>query len=151
MSQVAELAAPPVVRGRWRPGAPGSPGSPGSVPTGETAEEADSAAQQAAGSALAAIDEDQVQLDWIKPAENGRDIVMRLFETAGAPASVTLRTAFPLEAVERTNLLEDAAPDLPSDQAAPPAGDPRTVTVRVGPFEIVTLRLIPRNLSPRPD
>ena len=148
MSQVAELAAPPVVRARWRSGAPGSPGS---ASAGETAEEEGPAVGPAVGTALAAIDEDQVQLDWIKPAEDGRGIVVRLFETAGAPASVTLRTAFSLDAVERTNLLEDAAADLPSDQAAPHAGDPRAVTVRLGPFEIVTLRLIPRNRSSRRD
>ncbi|MFW5728068.1 MAG: glycoside hydrolase family 38 C-terminal domain-containing protein, partial [Spirochaetota bacterium] len=152
LREAAELTTPPVIRQGWT----GSESFPPDVNSPEARSAASPPGGAGAGNAtrrtgetgmptrdessLVSVDEEQVQLDWIKPAEDGRGIIVRLFETEGAPAVATLRTAFPLEAVERTNLLED-----------PVAEPAQTGPLQLGPFEIATLRLVPRSSRDRWD
>ncbi|MCB0077707.1 MAG: alpha-mannosidase [Anaerolineales bacterium] len=82
-------------------------------------------------------DAPNVVIETVKQAEDGRGLVVRLFESQRQRGTVTLHSAFPLAAVARTNLLEDAGEALA-------LADQTCVTLPLRPFEIVTLRLVGR-------
>ena len=83
---------------------------------------------------LVAADRDSVVIETIKTAEDGRGIIVRLYESLRQRGPVTLRTAFPLSAAWRTNLLEENQSEL--------AIADNSVRLDLRPFQIVTLRLI---------
>jgi alpha-mannosidase len=76
-----------------------------------------------------------IVIETIKRAEDGRGIIVRLYESQRWRGPVTLTAGFPLQQVWQTNLLED-------DQTAL-APDGNSVSLFVRPYQIVTLRLIP--------
>jgi alpha-mannosidase len=88
----------------------------------------------AAGPFISA-DRDNVVIETIKPAEDGRGVIVRLYESQRQRGPVTLRAAFPLAAAWQTNLLEEPQAELPVDG--------HTVQFTLRPFQIMTLRLLP--------
>jgi alpha-mannosidase len=84
---------------------------------------------------LLSVDRPNVVIETVKRAEDGRGVIVRLYESQRQRGPVTLTAGFELGAAWRTNLLEE-------NQAALVAADNR-VTLFVRPFEIATLRLLP--------
>ena len=75
-----------------------------------------------------------VEVDAVKGADDGSgDLIVRLHEAVGDRASVELRTAGAIGRGWRCSLLEDREEELPVAGGA--------VSVRLRPFELVTLRL----------
>ncbi len=74
-----------------------------------------------------------VIIETIKKAEDGRGLIVRLYESQRHRGPVTLRTAFKLRRVWMTNLLEDNQENLEHDG--------NKIQIAIKPFEIVTLRL----------
>jgi alpha-mannosidase len=82
-----------------------------------------------------ATDRPNVIIETIKQAEDGRGLIVRLYESQRQRGPVTLTAAFDLAEAWRTNLLED------NETAYTVEG--KQVTFPVKPYEIVTLRLVP--------
>jgi len=78
----------------------------------------------------------------VKYAEDrGGDVVVRLYEALGGHATATVGFGFPVSSARTVDLLED---DLPAGPLAPElssVGD--CLSIRLRPFQIVTLRLTP--------
>jgi alpha-mannosidase len=88
------------------------------------------------------IDHPGVELSCVKRADrvggdNGSDLIVRLWESCGDRSVVTVRTRDTLRHAERCNALEEPL-ENPDDDLEMADG---TVTVRLNPFELVTLRL----------
>ena len=66
------------------------------------------------------------------------DVIVRLYEAHGGRVRTPLTTSFPLSSVEPNDLLERPIPDVD-----PFVLDGQTIDLRLGPFEIATLRLRP--------
>jgi alpha-mannosidase len=77
-----------------------------------------------------------IVIETIKRAEDGNGIIVRLYESQRRRGPVTLTTSFPLREVWHTNLLEE------NDVALAVTG--QQVTFDMRPYEIVTLRLLPK-------
>ena len=75
----------------------------------------------------------ELALGSLKMAEEGRGMMLRLYEPHGARGGCTLRFAHRPESVERTNLLEEPGEPLEVVEG--------TVRLAVRPFEVVTLRV----------
>src|SRR5918994_3049866 len=71
----------------------------------------------------------------LKRAEDGRGVILRLYEPHGKRGSATLRFAFGTDSVERVNLLEE-----PEGAVETREGE---VRLDVRPFEVLTLRVLP--------
>lgn len=84
-------------------------------------------------SALLTVDQPNIVIETVKVAEEGDDLIVRLYECQRRRGPVTLRTGFSLTAAWRTNLLEEKAEALSCTK--------QSVTFSVHPYEIVTLRL----------
>jgi alpha-mannosidase len=84
---------------------------------------------------LIAVDRPNVAIETVKQAEDGRGVIVRLYECQRRRGPLTLTAGFALAAAQRTDLLEQPQEDL--------AVDGRRVRLAVRPYEIVTLRLIP--------
>jgi alpha-mannosidase len=84
---------------------------------------------------LVAVGVPNVIIETVKQAENGRGLVVRLYENERSRGSATLRTGFPLASAYRCNLLEEDETPLAVTQNA--------VHFSVKPYQIVTLRLVP--------
>ena len=72
-------------------------------------------------------------IDTVKRAEDGDDLIVRLYEAHGGRGVARLRVGLPFAEAWFTNLLEDrlAAADVDGDE----------VVIPFRPFEIVTLAL----------
>jgi alpha-mannosidase len=75
----------------------------------------------------------EVALGSLKLAEEGDSVILRLYEPHGARGESTLRFGRPIERAERVNLLEEAEGPVEVHGGA--------VSLRVRPFEVVTLRV----------
>lgn len=84
--------------------------------------------------ALISTSSSNIIIETIKRAEDGNGIIVRLYESQRKRGNVILTTSFPLERVEKVNLLEEVQQILDS------AGNQVMIFVR--PFEIMTLRLV---------
>jgi alpha-mannosidase len=73
----------------------------------------------------------ELALGALKPAEDGRGEILRLYEPHGARGECTLRFAYPVESVQRTNLLEEPEGPVEVRDGA--------VRLEVRPFGVVTL------------
>ncbi|WP_166351437.1 alpha-mannosidase [Phytoactinopolyspora limicola] len=88
---------------------------------------------------LVTVDNDAVVVEAVKLADDGTgDVVVRLYESRGGRATAVLTAGFPLASAVTTDLLE-----RPDDDGAL-AVDDDAVTLRMRPFQIVTLRLTRR-------
>jgi alpha-mannosidase len=76
----------------------------------------------------------KLALGSLKTAEDGRAVVLRLYEPHGARGVATLRFVDGIERIERVNLLEE-----PEGEPVEVEGD--TVRLQVRPFEVLTLRV----------
>ncbi|MCH0539158.1 alpha-mannosidase [Streptomyces sp. MUM 203J] len=87
---------------------------------------------------LVSVDDDALVVEAVKLAEDGSgDVVVRIYEAAGARTSGTLTTGFPLAEAIETDLLERPLPDA---SGHPVTGGGR-VDLTLRPFQILTLRL----------
>jgi alpha-mannosidase len=85
---------------------------------------------------LVTVDQDAVVVTAVKLADDGSgDVVVRFHEAHGGRAAATLALGFEAASVSVTDLLE-----RPLSDAAEPARDGDRVSVRLRPFELVTLR-----------
>ena len=91
-----------------------------------------------AGSSLSlfSLDAPNAAIETVKAAEDGRGLIVRLYEFQRMRGEVALKCAFPLAAAWRANLLEEDQEPLPVD------GD--TLRFQLRPYQILTLRLQPR-------
>jgi alpha-mannosidase len=85
-------------------------------------------------SSLVAVDAPNIVIETVKRAEDGRGIIVRIYECRRRRGEVTLTAGFPLAAAWRTNLIEENQSELAR------AGN--QVRLMVKPYEIVTLRLV---------
>ncbi len=79
-------------------------------------------------------DAQNIIIETVKRAEDGDGCIIRFYESQRRRGEVTIITAFPLERVEKVNLLEESQGELA------PVGS--QVSLFVKPYEIVSLRLI---------
>ena len=86
-----------------------------------------------------ALDGLPLALGSLKRAEDGDGLILRLHEPHGNRGRATLRFPIPLERIERVNLLEE-----PTDGDVGPGGWEDAVDLDVRPFEVVSLRIVPR-------
>ena len=87
----------------------------------------------AAESGLVSAEGVEVALGSLKMAEEGDDVILRLYEPHGARGECKLRFAHGVESAERVNLLEETEGPIEVLDG--------TVRLEVRPFEVVTLRL----------
>ncbi|MEV0095019.1 glycoside hydrolase family 38 C-terminal domain-containing protein [Streptomyces sp. NPDC050738] len=97
--------------------------------------------RRVAGSAevppLAVADNEAVAISAVKLADDSSgDVVVRLYETGGGRATTRLALGFPADAVTATDLLE-----RPLEEAPAYAVEDGGITVRLRPFQLLTLRL----------
>ncbi|MFJ9870665.1 alpha-mannosidase [Streptomyces sp. NPDC101165] len=86
---------------------------------------------------LVTVDDEAVVITAVKLADDGTgDVVIRFHEAHGARARATLTAAFPFTDLTVTDLLE-----RPGGEGEPPVRDGDRITVRLRPFELMTLRL----------
>ncbi|MGW5329013.1 alpha-mannosidase [Streptomyces sp. NPDC004014] len=89
---------------------------------------------------LVAVDDDAVVVTAVKLADDGSgDVVVRFHEAHGGRARATLTAGFEVSGVKATDLLERPAAGSPV-----PERDGDRITVRLRPFELMTLRLTRR-------
>jgi alpha-mannosidase len=96
----------------------------------------ESRSQAAPLPSLVGVDAPNVVLETIKQAEDARGIIVRLYENERARCVVALHAGFPLQAAYRCNILEDNEAEL--------AVQDNEVRFEISPFQIVTLRLLPK-------
>jgi alpha-mannosidase len=89
----------------------------------------------AAATSFAAVDHDNVVIETIKRAEDGRGVIVRMYESLRRRSRVVLTAGVPLAAAWRTNVLEHDHEELEVDG--------HSVSLSLRPFEIATVRLIP--------
>ncbi|AOR30494.1 alpha-mannosidase [Streptomyces fodineus] len=86
---------------------------------------------------LVTVDHDAVVITAVKLADDGSgDVVVRFHEAHGGRARATLTAGFEFVDVTVTDLLE-----RPADAVEPPVRDGERISVRLRPFELMTLRL----------
>ncbi|MEU8029055.1 glycoside hydrolase family 38 C-terminal domain-containing protein [Streptomyces sp. NPDC049099] len=86
---------------------------------------------------LVTVDNDAVVVTAVKLADDGSgDVVVRFHEAHGGRARATLTAGFEVADVTTADLLE-----RPGGDTEPPAREGERITVRLRPFELVTLRL----------
>ncbi|MCK6576528.1 MAG: glycosyl hydrolase-related protein [Anaerolineae bacterium] len=77
-------------------------------------------------------------IETVKRSEDDQALVFRLYESTGAPHKIDITFGFPVESAQKTDLYE-----TPLEELALRA-DQRTVDLALHPFEIVTLRVVPK-------
>ncbi|MFF9086146.1 alpha-mannosidase [Streptomyces sp. NPDC014991] len=86
---------------------------------------------------LVTVDDDAVVVTAVKLADDGSgDVVVRFHEAHGGRARATLTAGFGVADVTVTDLLE-----RPGGDGRPPVREGERITVRLRPFELMTLRL----------
>ncbi len=84
-----------------------------------------------------ACDNENIVIETVKRAEDGNGFIVRLYESMRRRGDITVSTLFDIESAEKTNLMEDSGEGLKAGK--------KSVTLPVRPFEIVCLRLVPKN------
>ncbi|HEY9012867.1 MAG TPA: glycosyl hydrolase-related protein, partial [Devosia sp.] len=84
---------------------------------------------------FASVDNDCVTIETLKGAEDGKGLILRIFEHANRRASTKLTFGPKIKSVTRVNLMEEGNEPMTLDGNA--------VTLQLRPFEITTLRVIP--------
>ncbi len=85
---------------------------------------------------LLRADSPNVIIETVKHAEDGNGIIVRLYESLRKRGTVVLTAGFGIKEAWRTNLLEDNQLSLNHTD--------NQVKIDVNPFEIITLRLVPK-------
>ena len=80
------------------------------------------------------VDQPNIVIETIKKAEDGRGLIVRLYESKRHRGSCNLRFGFPIKEVWRTNLIEEDLESIPIKNAA--------VSIDCNPYQIITLRVI---------
>ncbi len=83
---------------------------------------------------LVTCDRPGIVVDTVKPAGDGRGIVVRLYEAHGSRGPVTLRFGYPLAHAEACNLLEEPAGDVERRGT-------HELLLQVRPYELKTVRV----------
>lgn len=89
--------------------------------------------------ALVSTGNENVVIETIKPAENGKGFIVRLFESHRARGLVTICFGQDIAAVHRCNLLEEDIHPVATNENG------NRLTLDLAPFEIVNLRCVPRH------
>ncbi|MBK8026732.1 MAG: hypothetical protein IPK19_36450 [Chloroflexi bacterium] len=74
----------------------------------------------------------------VKRSEDGQAIIFRLYESTGAPRKIDILFGFPVEAAHKTDLHEKVTEEIKL------RADGQTIDLPLRPFEIVTLRVVPK-------
>jgi alpha-mannosidase len=82
---------------------------------------------------LLSVDAPNLIVETVKAAEDGRGLIVRLYESQRRRGSAALTCAFPLAAAWRTNLLEEDQSSLTVEDS--------TVRFEFRPYQIITLRV----------
>jgi alpha-mannosidase len=83
--------------------------------------------------AFSEVDDPNLVLDTIKPAEDSDALVLRLYEAHGGRGTARVRVASPFASARHANLLEDDGDPLEVDEGA--------IVIPYRPHEIVTVKL----------
>lgn len=75
-------------------------------------------------------------IETIKQAEDGKGVIVRLYESQRQRGPFTLSTNFPLKAAWRANILEENQAEIPVDD--------QQLQYHIKPYQIITLRLEPQ-------
>ena len=81
------------------------------------------------------VDQPNVVIETIKQAEDGRGLIVRMYESQRRRGPFVLTTGFPLGAAWRTNLLEEDQEPLETEG--------HSLRHHIRPYQILTLRLLP--------
>ncbi len=84
---------------------------------------------------LVNLDQPNLVIETVKKAQDGKGLIIRLYETQRSRGSFTLRTGFQVAGAYRTNILEENQVELDVD------GD--QIKCSYKPYQIITLRVIP--------
>lgn len=92
------------------------------------------------------VGDDNLVLDWVKrgeddedvsldnlPKRKGKSIIVRVYDAVGGMGRGTIQTAFAVEKVSKTNILEDDLEEIPVQDGS--------FEVTLAPFEVATYRL----------
>lgn len=79
-------------------------------------------------------DHPHIMVESVKKAEEGDDIIVRLFETSGTHASTALHLGFQVAEAWMTDLMENMISTVPIEEAS-------EIALSFTPFEIITIRL----------
>jgi alpha-mannosidase len=90
---------------------------------------------ESSGYELVVVEGAELALGSLKRAEDGRGVILRLYEPHGARGPATLRFSLHLRGAERVDLLEE------QEGTVEVRGDEILLDVR--PFEVLTLRVEP--------
>jgi alpha-mannosidase len=85
------------------------------------------------------VDKRNVILSGIKKAEDGEELIVRLFETEGKETRTTVTLPVTVTSARRLNLVELPLENTGTQAIAAPAIQGNSVTVKLRPHEIVTL------------
>jgi len=96
----------------------------------------------AASHSFLSLDSDDVVLDTVKPAEDGRGIILRLYEAHGGRGKATLHFGFDVAEATECNCLERPLGDPAARSSRPVALRGNTLAFHVLPFEIKTFRVL---------
>jgi len=94
------------------------------------------AANTAVLGSLVSVSAPYVVIETVKRAEDGNGLIVRLYENQRNRGTVTVTTSFALSKVIHCNLLEEEGPEL--------AFQGNQVQIDVAPYQIISLRLIPK-------
>ena len=86
------------------------------------------------------VKQPNVAIETIKQAEDGRGLILRLYEFKRMRGPITINTSFPLKEVWRTNLLEENQDIIHHSQN-------NSFQFNIKPYQILTLRLIPNRME----
>ena len=86
---------------------------------------------------LVAVEQPNMVIETIKQAEDGRGLIVRLYESQRIRGPITLSISFALKGAWSTDLMENDEQPLETDG--------QQVHFAVHPYEIVTLRLLPED------
>ena len=80
------------------------------------------------------VDASNAVIETVKAAEDGDGYIIRLYETECSETAVKIKAGFDFKKASETNMLEEPLGELKAEEG--------TVTLRIKPFEIKTLRFV---------
>ncbi|MCD4674354.1 MAG: alpha-mannosidase [Anaerolineaceae bacterium] len=88
------------------------------------------------GASFVAANQPNIVIETVKKAEDGKGFIIRLYESQRKRGRFTLTTNFPLAEAWRANILEENQQRLKTEM--------QCVFCNIKPYQILTLRLVPR-------